>query len=421
MLENPVKRTGLIFILFILAFLNIFRLPASEYKIPMNDFKAIYAAGRAFAEKRNPYRDDEIKRTWQEISSEQGLSGEPPPGLPETPFVYPPALLLFVQPITWLDFEPAKIIFFTINIFFLLGILILIAESGAFLKIPFEVLVCGLVLFALKGTRLGLVAGQMVFFSFFCSLLAIRAMNSGRRFAAILSLALALFKYSFALPFLIYFLLKKQYTLIIAALGVTAGLSLATLHFTPGDTLATYIHSLQATLSQGGINDYSYANARFFELTGVQGILYYLTRSQSAVWLLLIFLASAVCYFFWRFRSFYFQQPEHALVFLMFASLLLTYHRIYDSVGLLVVFAAWKPSDVFRKSGWKAFFILPLFLPLTGLVLRLKPVLHEELFYLFAMDVPMALVILFFFWVVYQRRKFPSFKGGNFQHPHKST
>lgn len=408
MLENSLEQSCLILILSILVFFNMFRLPSSEYEIPMNDFKAIYTAGKAFANKRNPYRDDEIKRTWQEINSEQGLGDELPPGLPETPFVYPPALLLFIQPITWLDFESAKAFFFTLNILILFGILILVAESGAFLKLSFEVLVCGLMLFALKGSRLGLVTGQLVFLSFFCSLLAIRAMNSGRRFVAILSLTLALFKYSFTLPFLIYILLKKQYTLIVATLSVTASLSLLSLQFMPDDTLATYIYSLQTTLSHGGINDYSYPNERFFELTGVHGILYYFTRVQSAVWLGTLFFVSAAGYLFWRFRSFSFQQASHALVFLMFVTLLLTYHRIYDSVGLFVIFLVCKPSKIFEKLGWKTIFILPLFLPLTGLVLRLKPILHEELFYMLAMDVPMALAILFFIWLTFQKRQFQS-------------
>ncbi|MFQ5629126.1 MAG: glycosyltransferase family 87 protein, partial [bacterium] len=355
----------------------------------MNDFKVIYTAGRAFAQNRNPYLDDEIKNTWREVSRRQNLVDEAAPGLPETPFVYPPAVLLVAQPFSWFAYPVAKVLWFGLNLFFLAGIFFLLARMGGFSKIPYDLLVCALVLLGLKSTRLGLVSGQMVFFSFFFCLLSYRFANCGRPLLAATGLTLAMLKYSFALPFLLFFVTAQKYKIALLAVCLTIVFSAIALTALPAGTLQAYLASVKSTLASGGINDFSFANARYFELTGLHGVLYFLFRSRTAVWIVSIILMFGAGYIAWRYRKYFLSKTENMLMLFTFCSLLFTYHRIYDSIGLFAIFLLCRPSVLFASLRWKAVLLLPLFLPITGLVLRLKPFLPQEAYHVLVMDVPL--------------------------------
>lgn len=355
----------------------------------MNDFKTLYTATSAFRLQRVPYDDGVLKQTWQE-----GLQSAPgaktAPGLPETPMVYPPGLLLIFLPLSFIPYPEARMIYFLLQLGALAGIARIVSQLGNFAKKRQSMLLFVLILLSLKGIRLALLSGQFALLSFYFSLQALKQNAEDRAPAASgLWLAVALFKPQLGLPFLIDFLLRRRYRVcLIAVIGFAVICAIALL-IAPSGTLPSMVAAVRQSFAPGQINDYTFENSRYFGLTGVHTLLFGLTGSRSLVSGLSLALLCIALYGLWRRREALFETSRCGLFLLVVLSLVLTYHRIYDTAALVTCFLVGDPPRLLRRHRPAFLLGMPLFIPLTGLMLRISAASVSPFLLL---DVPLSLL-----------------------------
>ncbi|MFW6245551.1 MAG: glycosyltransferase 87 family protein, partial [Fibrobacterota bacterium] len=80
--------------------------PFLTHQLP-DDLRNVYVGATILSNGGNPYDDITLKRTWIEITKEQGITGpgsSTPPGLP-TPLLYSPNALGFYIPFSWISWN----------------------------------------------------------------------------------------------------------------------------------------------------------------------------------------------------------------------------------------------------------------------------------------------------------------------------
>lgn len=387
------------------AAINLLRLANQDFKPTMSDFKPIFTACKVFLDGGDPYDDGNIKSKWTEIQESEVFKDPEVPGLPNTPFVYPPLVLVLFAPATMFGWNVVVFFLLVMNLIVLAGVMIIIARLGGFLNSKAEMLLFVLLLLSLKAVYLGWSVGQIVFLSLFLSMLGVYFAKENRFILAALFLCCGLVKPLVALPFILYILLLKQYRVLAYAIGFFATGNLTIFFFLSDSALITYLNVVNLTLLPGGINDYSFQNDRFYGLTSLHGIIFWITNSRDVVAMVTNLIMLMALIFFIVKRRTFFSRPDHVLIFLIFGSLILAYHRVYDTIMLVVVFLAMKPSTLVQRMAWRTIFLAPLMFPVTGLALRLRPELPVELYHLAALNVPISLMVLCVLWLVVMREQ----------------
>jgi hypothetical protein len=386
-----------IFILFVLLFAtlnNFYDLLTDNFPPKMNDFKPLYVATRVFLKGGNPYEDKSIKKEWQIIRKEEKLVDYEEPGFPNFPFVHPPATLVVLSPLGTIKWQIVKHIYFIFNLIITICSLLLIAKMGNILNSKKELWLLVLSFFSFKACILGLLFGQFFYFSFFFCIMAIYFDFKQKSFLASIFMALGLLKPTIGIPFILYLLIKKRYYIFIYSILMFIVLNLAVFVILSPSIFKSYIDITNQSLAPGGINDYSIQNKQFFDLTSINAIIFFITNSRTAVSIILTILSLFIFVFILLKREIFLKDSTYALIIFILCSLLFIYHRPYDSLMLSTIFIWLKPSELIDKIKWKIILILPVFLPITGLILRLKPYIPETVYYIMVLNIPISLSAL---------------------------
>jgi hypothetical protein len=153
----------------------------------------------------------------------------------------------------------------------------------------------------------------------------------------------------------------------------------------------SYIESMNQTLAPGGNNDYSLLNERFFDLTSIHTVIYFISNSRTAVTIISSVISLFILLFILLKRDIYIKESSYSLVIFILFSLLFVYHRTYDSLILATLFIWLKPSELIDKIKWKVIVLLPVLLPLTGLVMRFKTYIPETVYFILLLNIPLSL------------------------------
>jgi len=383
-----------VFILFILVFAtlnNFYDFLSDNYPPKMNDFKPLYVATRLFLQGINPYEDKFIKKEWQIIEKEEKLVDNQEPGLPGYPFVHPPATLIILSPFGITTWQIAKYLYFVISFILTICSLLLIAKMGNMLDSRKELWLLLLSFFSFKACMLGLLFGQFFYVSFFFCLMAIHFEIKQKPRLSGIFMALGLLKPTIGFPFILYLVARKRYDIFMFSLLIVTVLNLAVLVTLPPSIFDSYIDIMNQTMAPGGNNDYSLLNKRFFDLTSIQTVIYFISNSRTAVTILSSVIGLFILLFILLKRDIYLKDSFYSLIIFIIFSLLFVYHRTYDSLLLSTLFLWLKPSELMDRIKWNILFLLPVLLPITGLILRLEPYLPETVYYLLLLNVPLSL------------------------------
>lgn len=382
--------------LFTAVLVNIARFPLSSSASFMTDFRPVYTACRTFAAGENPYDDAKLKETWSNISAAENIN-ERPPGLPESTFLYPPSILILFQPYTLLSWSTAKYVHLGVTLFCLVGIGCIVVRYGP-RGTKSEALLAGILLFlAWKSNWLGVAIGQPAFFSMVCALLAVVLDSRKKTLPASLLLALACIKQTMALPFFLYFVLKRRYTLVGVALGLTVVLNLLPFISLPFHAVTDYVALVQSTFEPGQSNDYSIINPRFADITSVQTLLNIVVESRTVVSILFyLLLAGAVVFFFVKRK---FLDDQQWLVYFCFCTLFFTYHRFSDTILLSTILFTLSPVVLLQRLSWRVVLLGSLLFPVTGVAQYGRDVLPSWLYHIMALSITWGVVITFILWL----------------------
>ena len=392
-----VPRLLLLFLLLIAAFhaSRVLREPRPDADRPM-DFRTCYVGQDVLRRGGNPYNDTTLKVGWQRIAQREHLASCTQPGLPNLPFLYPPwAAALFGASVGQLPYAVAWPLWYALALLSL-GLLawlwprVLRAENAP------RVVWWPFLLFALalKGTVPALLTGQPTFAALALGVGALAVaensprinvaasiatfqLNWVRPLLAGLLLGLAAFKVTLLLPFVAWFLWKKQWLVLAVAAAVVALLSAVAWYWAafPTDLLPTYQHLLAQVRAQSfdpSDPDYPLTQGLTLRLE-LGNVLEWLRPGSSAAhpWLHGSLWLAALARLAWLRRQG--QRLAGWYVFLVVGTLTLltTYHLYYDAVLLLplLVFV----RHLGRRGQWLLLLaLLPLLLPLNGLALALS-------------------------------------------------
>ena len=399
-------RLLLLFLLLIAAFhaSRVLREPRPDADRPM-DFRTCYAGQHVLRQGQNPYDDATLKAGWQRIAQHEHLASRTQPGLPNLPFLYPPwAAALFGVSVGQLPYAVAWPLWYALALLSL-GLLaglwprVLRAENA--MQVPWwQFLLFGL---ALKGTVPALLTGQPTFAALALGVGALAvaggatsplsgtapaplrrrgepgnwgALPVRRQLLAGLLLGLAAFKVTLLLPFVAWFIWRKQWRALAVAAAVVALLSALAWHWAvfPSELLPTYRHLLAQVRAQSfdpADPDYPLTQGLTLRLE-LGNVLEWLRPGSRAAhpWLHGALWLAALARLAWLRRQG--QQLAGWYVFLVtgMLTLLTTYHQYYDAVLLLPLLAL--ARQLGRRGQWLlALALLPLLLPLNGLALAL--------------------------------------------------
>ncbi|OGX84994.1 hypothetical protein BEN48_15235 [Hymenobacter glacialis] len=384
------------------------------------DFRTCYVGQAVLRQGQNPYDDATLKRGWQRIVAAEQLVSRTEPGLPNLPFLYPPwAVALFGLTVGQLAYALAWPLWGALAVLCLLATArwwpaLSKAESAP--GIPWWHLL--IFAFALKGTVPALLTGQPTFLALALGVgaLAVAQLNespaagpgtrpdgqqatsqprllqaaggSWRPVAAGALLGLAAFKVTLLLPFVAWFVWKKQWRSLLVAAAVVALLSAVAWQWAaaPSELLPTYRHLLAQVRAQSfdpADPDYPLTQGMTLRLE-LGNVLEWL-RPGSSTWHVLLhglLWLGAGLRLAWLHRQG--QRVAGWWLFLVVSTLTLltTYHLYYDAVLLLplLAFAARLPG---RLRLLLPVLLLPLLLPLNGLAQALgNPVALQWVYFL---------------------------------------
>lgn len=382
------------------------------------DFRTCYVGQDVLRHGQNPYDDATLKAGWQRLTQREHLASRTQPGLPNLPFLYPPwAAALFGVSVGQLPYAVAWPLWYALALLSL-GLLawqwprVLRAEAAP--EVPWwQSLLFAL---ALKGTVPALLTGQPTFAALALGVAALAVAVGGtktldaeatgaaegemvtqamprparwwRPVLAGLLLGLAAFKVTLLLPFVAWFLWRKQWLALAVAAAVVALLSALAWHWAafPAELLPTYQHLLAQVRAQSfdpSDPDYPLTQGLTLRLE-LGNVLEWLRPGSSAAhpWLhgALWLLALG-----WLARQWHRGQRLAGWYVFLVAStltLLTTYHLYYDALLLLPLLAFARRLSR-RGQGLLLLALLPLLLPLNGIALALgNPVALHFLYFL---------------------------------------
>lgn len=293
-----------------------------------------------------------------------------------------PAMLLLLTPFSYLSWANAKLVFMVVNILLMLFTAILIIRRipfGGIKLSPINELFIFLIFIDLSATRIAIENGQTTLLVFLLMLVAVLYAERDERISG-LALGLALSKYSLSLPVFLFLLFKKKFKILILSVGVQVLGILAIAAITRTSPLTIVLENIQLFLrlfDQPGIH-----LSRWFE-----GVSNNLILSMLPV--LIMTLAVFLPILYWlRTRPVPRNMQDvidfHLLTVLFIWTMLVAYHRLYDTL-ILIVFVVllykgfsmpslWSLSEEERRIILGYSVILPLILILPArLVDRFLP------------------------------------------------
>src|SRR6266498_470379 len=245
-----------------------------------------------------------------------------------------PMMLLLLTPFSFFSWNTAKWAFMIINLLLMLltGWLVLrrVPFAGVKLALIDEVLIL-LVYFDLSATRVAIENGQTTLLVFLLMILALLYAERSWQIAG-LTLGIALSKYSLSLPLFLFFLYKKKFKLLLMAIAIQllGMVGLAAIGRNSPVTVAIENYRLFFQLfDQPGVH-----LARQFEIVTKNHLL---TEIPVLIMTVLVF----VPLFLWlRRRTVTTPATEdvldfHLLTILFIWTILVAYHRLYDTLILL--------------------------------------------------------------------------------------
>ena len=262
-----------------------------------------------------------------------------------------PLILLLLTPFSFFSWVTAKWMFLILNLILMLltGWLVLrrIPFAGIKLSLIDEVFIF-LVYFDLSATRIAIENGQTTLVVFFLMLLAILYSERSWKIAGSV-LGIALSKYSLSLPVFLFFLYKKKFTILLLTIAVQAlgllGLSAIT-RSSPVMIVRENIRLLFQLFDQPGIH-----LARFFEI---------FTKNHLLIEIPVLIMTLLV--FLWLFLWLRAGIPKksnsedvldfHVLTILFIWTMLVAYHRLYDTL-ILIFFIVLFFKGMAARGIWK--------------------------------------------------------------------
>jgi hypothetical protein len=389
------------------------------------DFRTCYVGQAVLRSGQNPYHDSTLKRGWQRIVQQEYLTSHTQPGLPNLPFLYPPwAAALFGLTVGQLPYSWAWPLWGALALLSL-GLLarwwpLLLRTEGTQPGPWWHFLVAAL---ALKGTVPALLTGQPTFAALALGVGALvvgagnklvtpelpralpsagepRAEPTWRAWAAGGLLGLAAFKVTLLLPFVAWFLWKKQWLTLGVAAAVVVLLSAAAWHWAafPADLVPTYQHLLAQVRAQSfDPADPLYPLTQGMTLRLELGNVLEWLRPGSSAWHPLLhgalWLVAGLR--LWTLRRRGMRLVDwHIFLVVSTLTLLTTYHLYYDAV-LLLPLLAFAPR-LAKPLRWLLLaLLLPLLLPLNGAALALgNPVGLRFVYFLMPLTLLGVLLLL---------------------------
>jgi hypothetical protein len=360
---------------------------------------AIAVAAYIFTETGNPLGSRDFHQFWyaghfiiQERDPYEAFFAKEPPDLPihyvdgVTVNQYPvaqadleitpsntPAMLLMLTPFSYFSWGTAKWLFLVINLVLMLatGWLALLHIPFAGVRLtPLEELFILLVYFDFSATRIAIENGQTTLFVF---LLMMTSLIVSKRawYLSGIALGLALSKYSLSIPIFLFFIYKKEIRILLMAVIVQMVGILGVSDIsggTPAKVIVENIMLFFRLFDQPGVH-----LSRWFEFISNNP---FVSILPSLVMTILVFLPILI----WtrRKKPATLAQEEildfHVLTILFLWTLLVAYHRLYDTLILIFFFilifkglklpSLWSLSEGVRKA-------MLLFMGITPLILIL--------------------------------------------------
>jgi hypothetical protein len=361
------------------------------------DFRSLYLGQYLLQKGENPYDYRLVIQTWKEIAERESLNTNSIPRF----LLYPPwalALFLIFAPF---PFRTAVWIWYAALPIMLIAIIYWCMKF--FLPSPswINFVEASLFVLAFKGTIQSMTVGQPAFPCLALGFGSLVLYKGKRNLWAGLLLALSALKISLAVPFVLFFLFRRSFSVLFTA-SVTGGL-LCTVWFiltdNPIEVATGFLHAI------GVVDSYSFRQSRLsyprtydmINKTEIGALLEYLFNG-IAPYLPLIYLCLVIVIALFCFRHLKGREPTDLFLFLLLAllALLTTHHFYYDCLILLpLYFLALELKPGHR--GVLLFSLLPLFIPVNGLLNRLPTPAVLDILY-FHVPMTVAAVIAFVLW-----------------------
>jgi hypothetical protein len=205
-----------------------------------SDFMGFYAAARLFRQDASQLYNPDLQTSYQ-----RNIFGRTEPTLV---YNHAPYEMLILAPLTYLPYPVAFLVWNLLNLAFLAWSLYLLKPYASNLDTASRVLLTLLVLYPLVST---LREGQDSIPLLLAFCLAFVSLKQDNQFAAGCALAAGLFRFQLVLPFLLVFLVRKRWRVVLGALTVGVGLGLLSLALVGWIGARVYAESLLAVTHQG--------------------------------------------------------------------------------------------------------------------------------------------------------------------------
>lgn len=296
------------------------------------DYYQHYVAGQLWNENLNPYDYSLFRSRLFEVGQERATTFD-------MGYLYPPYLIYIVSNLSHLSFDEAYNIQLIISIFAIIGGMILLGVVLSwFRRIGLLELTLLAALLNTVASRDGLRAAQISPLIFLSLMLAFVMARNQSQIISGFGLFVASFKPTFVPLYPLYYLIRRQWKLVIVFVACISLFTLIPLIATQRSPVE-YITDWIQTLKSGNtdVNDPSPFNFISAWSMNLQILIYRVLNSDSTLatfvnWIILAVLYGLVLYYTWRMRH---VQSDDAYVLdfalLSSLSLALVYHRQYDS------------------------------------------------------------------------------------------
>lgn len=412
-----------IILLFLAMILNFARFGIVGTDNFMIDFHLVYVASDVMnkenIEDRTIYSPQALQTHWEIQRSTSDKAKATDRNIQLHPFMYPPFVALLATPLTWFSWSQAQVIVFVAEILCVVTLWYMLLQlSGS--NDTISGLILGLCMLAFKPMYLAIASGQPVFISIVsgvCALLIHQRHNENvelsyfiKKALPSLLLILSAIKPTVAIAFYVYFIVVKEWQTLIGSIVGVVLLNGIALYLLPDGTINMYVNSIEQSFMYGAINDYSIIAPTYFDVMSPKGLFAFLLNSNGIAQLLTWLCLGTVALIAIQSRKLFVSNPLHTVLVISIMSMLVVYHRVYDTTIFLLLLTVIKPRDFLEKLGWNKWFFVLLCLPLVGWIRRYIVIDHSNqwqhwLFILATFQVQIALLGLYVWYVVYLRNQ----------------
>lgn len=315
--------------------------------IPLWDFVSVHSATRTWIYGGDPYDLPAVVVTWREsgIFTDRDVS--------YFATVYPPTSLLSLVPLAVLHARAAM------AIWLLLTLVLLAVQFHALTRMaqlswrdPRALILVGGAL-ASAPLQFGILSGQLSLPAISTCIIAFWCVTRDQdRLAGVLLGLACVVKIQIAAPFVLYYLFRRRFNIVIAAVliaGALAAVALVAMHLSHINWIAGWKHSIALTEQIGAVNDYGWTNRFRDEIVDLKLLLVSAVRDARVLKLVVGAIVVALLAWYLSVHPRGAAQSGRtellALAGLSAIALLPIYHRVYD-VTLLTMALAWALSEL---------------------------------------------------------------------------